>query len=61
MTLPDFFNKRLANTELGYMEASDKCSSIDASILFSINGHNLRQAAIKFISMSLTFPILSLS
>ena len=55
MTLPDFFNKRLANTELGYMEASDKCSSIDASTLFS-NGHTLRQAGIIFISMSLTLP-----
>ncbi len=39
----DLLNTRLTNTELGYMEASDKCSLIDATTLFS-NGHTLRQS-----------------
>ncbi len=38
-------HRRLTNTELGYMEASDKCSLIDATTLFS-NGHTLRQSGI---------------
>ena len=42
LTSLDLFNTRLSNTEVGYMEASDKCSRIDATILFS-NGHTLRQ------------------